>query len=74
MDLTTYLARERISQAELARRLSVSPGLVWQWLNGRRQVAAEQVLPIERATNGAVSRHEIRPDIYPQPNTRRQRR
>ena len=54
-----------MSQAELARHLEVTPGLVWQWLNGHRRIAAEQVLPIEKATDGAVTRHELRPDLYP---------
>jgi DNA-binding transcriptional regulator YdaS (Cro superfamily) len=27
---------------------------------------AERVLQVERATNGVVSRHRLRPDIYPE--------
>ncbi|MCC6196770.1 MAG: helix-turn-helix domain-containing protein [Burkholderiales bacterium] len=50
-------------QTELARMLGVTQGMVWQWANGRRQVAAERVLAIEAATG--VSRHDLRPDIYP---------
>jgi DNA-binding transcriptional regulator YdaS (Cro superfamily) len=37
-------------------------------LNKQRRAPAEWVLPIERATREAgneVSRHELRPDIYP---------
>lgn len=65
MKLDNYLSKENISQAELARKLGVSPGMVWQWLNDHRRIAAEQVLPIERATDGKVTRHDLRPDLYP---------
>jgi DNA-binding transcriptional regulator YdaS (Cro superfamily) len=33
----------------------------------REGVPAERVLPIVRATGGAVTPHELRPDIYPDP-------
>jgi DNA-binding transcriptional regulator YdaS (Cro superfamily) len=69
MQLQKFLDKAEVSQAELARRLSVSPGLVWQWLNGHRRIAAEQVLPIERATDGKVTRHDLRPDLYPRDQT-----
>jgi DNA-binding transcriptional regulator YdaS (Cro superfamily) len=65
MDLATYLETEGVTQTEFAQRLGVTQGMVWQWLNGHRRVAAEQVLPIEGATDGKVSRHELRPDLYP---------
>ena len=65
MLLDQYLEESSISQTEFARRVGVSQGMVWQWLNGRRRVAAENVLPIEEATGGAVTRHELRPDLYP---------
>ena len=45
----------------LARRLAgrISPQAISQW----RQVPAERVLDVERATG--VPRHELRPDLYP---------
>lgn len=58
-------------QAELARRLAAHTGKkikqphVWNWLNRDRTVPAEYVIPIEHVTDGAVSRHDLRPDIYP---------
>lgn len=45
--------------------MGVTPGMVWQWLHDRRRIAAEQVIAIESATEGAVSRHDLRPDLYP---------
>jgi DNA-binding transcriptional regulator YdaS (Cro superfamily) len=65
MQLQKYLEKEGISQAEFARRIDHTPGLVWQWLNKRRPIAAEQVLKIEKATEGKVSRYDLRPDLYP---------
>ncbi|MDE2103498.1 MAG: helix-turn-helix domain-containing protein [Patescibacteria group bacterium] len=53
------------SQSELARRCHVGQPTVWKWLNRAKRVPAEFVLPIERATGGKVSRHDLRPDIYP---------
>lgn len=54
------------SQAHLAARIGVKQQVISFWLTkSRLGVAAEYVIPIERATNGAVTRHELRPDIYP---------
>jgi DNA-binding transcriptional regulator YdaS (Cro superfamily) len=53
------------SQAALAKALGVKPQHVWNWLNRDQRVPAEQVLPIEAATEGKVTRHELRPDLYP---------
>ena len=64
MDLKTYLADPARSQTEFARRLGVSQGLVWQWIDGRTRITAERAIQIERATDGVVSRQELRPDLY----------
>ena len=53
------------SQAELARRCGTSQPRIWQCLNRNRSVPADLVLPIERSTEGAVTRHQLRPDLYP---------
>jgi hypothetical protein len=47
--------------AELARKLSISSQAVSQW----DRVPAERALEVERATGGAVTRHDLRPDLYP---------
>lgn len=49
-------------QSALARILHVTPQAV-QKMCARGRVPAERVLEIEKATG--VSRHELRPDIYP---------
>lgn len=49
---------------ELARRINRSPCFVWQMKTGSRPVPPKLVLPIEDATAGAVTRYELRPDIF----------
>ena len=52
------------SQSELARRIGgkVKPGHIHYWL--KNSVSAEACVGIERATHGAVSRHDLRPDLF----------
>lgn len=52
------------SQAELARRIGKKQAHVWNWLNRDKIVPAEAVLAIEHATDGVVTRHDLRPDIF----------
>lgn len=56
-------------QSALARACGVKQGHVWHWLNKSRKVPADYVLTIEAATNGAVSRYELRPDIFGKPDS-----
>jgi DNA-binding transcriptional regulator YdaS (Cro superfamily) len=49
------------SQAALARRIGKKQAHIWNWLNGT--VPAEQCVPISRATNGAVTVEDLRPDL-----------
>lgn len=51
--------------AALARRLGRTRQALYQW----KRVPPEHVLAIERATEGHVSRHDLRPDLYPRPRT-----
>jgi TorA maturation chaperone TorD len=52
-------------QARLARILGVTQPNVWHWLHKSERVPGEYVLKIEQATGGKVSRHDLRPDLYP---------
>ena len=59
------------SQAELSRRIAkhdkpIKQQHVWNWVNRDEKVPAEVVLAIEAETG--VSRHDLRPDIYPREN------
>ena len=51
------------SQAALGKVLGVSQTSVWRWLKGYSPFPAEYVLATERLYG--VSRHDLRPDIYP---------
>lgn len=54
-------------QSELARKCGASQQQISYWLHkAKKRVPAEYVIPIERATGGRVSRHELRPDLYPE--------
>lgn len=63
MNLKTYL--ETTSQSVFAQALGVTQGTISHWINGRARIPAERVIGIELATGGKVTRHELRPDLYP---------
>lgn len=62
MDLRTFFDKEK-PQTWLAGQLGLTQGAVSQWL--KKGVPPCRVLAVERATGGKVSRHEMRPDLYP---------
>lgn len=49
----------------LAKKIGVTQAAVSNWKK-RKSIPADRVLAIEAATEGAVSRHELRSDLYPQ--------
>lgn len=51
------------SQSAYARLCGVSQTAVWKWLQSGKRLPAEHVLTVEAQTG--VSRHLLRPDIYP---------
>ena len=57
------------SQVAVARAVGVSPQAVSEILRRGKRVPAEWCLPIETATAGAVTRHDLRPDLYPAKET-----
>lgn len=52
------------SQAAFARAIGRSQPTVWEALK-RGTIPAEWCLAIERATDGKITRHQLRPDLYP---------
>lgn len=64
MTLTEFVAQH--GQTGTAEMLGVSQGLVWQWLNGKTRVTAERAIKIEQITAGAMTRAELRPDVFGQ--------
>lgn len=55
------------TQKSVAAKLGVDRITLYRW--GRKGVPAERVLEVERITG--VSRHDLRPDIYPRERKRR---
>ena len=64
MDIQAYLEKHKLSQEQFGRKVGVTQGAVWQWINGRVQVDPKRAIKIERATRGQIKRHELRPDLY----------
>lgn len=66
MNLREYVRQERGLAAKLARDLNVPPVLITQWSSEAdpRPVPIERCVPIERATQGAVMRWDLRPDDW----------
>lgn len=64
-------------QAELARKLSELTGRpvkqqhIWNWLNRDSELPGEFAIPIEKVTNGDVTRQDLRPDLYPESESQR---
>ncbi len=51
-------------QRGLAQAIHVSQGLISGWLYGRYPVSAEKAVAIEIATEGRVTRCDLRPDLF----------
>ena len=63
MKLLDYV-KTRATQRELATKLQITPVLINQWANAKRPIPPERCVAIERATNGEVTRPELRPDDW----------
>ena len=54
------------SQKALADRLGVTQSIVWYWLEkAKKGCPAEHAVKIEAVTGGKVTRHDLRPDLWP---------
>jgi DNA-binding transcriptional regulator YdaS (Cro superfamily) len=61
IDLEFELHNRDITLAELATIMGVNRSTVTRW--NQRRIPAERVISIEQMTG--ISRHDLRPDIYP---------
>lgn len=52
------------SQAALAKSIGVSAPFVNDLLHERKRIPAELCASIEHATRGAVTRYQLRPDVF----------
>ena len=62
--ILNYMERHGLTQTDFGRRIGVSQGMVWQWLNGYRPIGAERAVAIEKKTRGEIKRRHLRPDIF----------
>lgn len=62
MTLSEYLKNN--TKSELADTLGVSQGMISQWVNNTRPVSIKRCVDIENATNGKVTRKDLRPDDW----------
>lgn len=67
MDLLNYIS-DMDRRRKLAQQLGTDPRYLWQMATGRRRIPAERVLALEAATG--ISRHDLRPDLYPRESRR----
>lgn len=51
-------------QSALARHLGITHQAVQSWCS-RNKIPAERVIQVEQIINGKITRHELRPDLYP---------
>ena len=54
------------SQVAVAKAVGVTPQAVSEIVRKGTKVPAEWCIPIEVATEGKVTRHQLRPDLYPE--------
>lgn len=64
MQLSDWLKAKYGRGQELASAIGVPQSFVVKMAKGQKQVPAERCVPIERATAGAVTRKDLRPDDW----------
>ena len=63
MKLNDYLDKHG-AKTKLATEIGAQVQLVWQWASGVRAVPIDRCYAIEQATNGIVTRRDLRPDDW----------
>lgn len=69
MNLSDYRKSAELSQGDFAKQLTeagskASQGLISQWESGAVKVPPDRWGVIEKITDGAVTRHDLRPDVF----------
>lgn len=59
-----YRRKNGLSQAALAQALGVSGAAITHYELGRRTISAEKAIEFEARLGGAVTRKQLRPDIF----------
>lgn len=53
------------TQTAFAKAIGKPQSSVSEILKDGKKVPAEWCLPVEKATHGQITRHQLRPDLYP---------
>jgi len=64
MKLNEYVKQQFGRSVLIARSVGVSPPVVSDWVTGKKQIPVERCVQIEQATQGAVTRIDLRPDDW----------
>lgn len=69
MNLTAYRKKTGLSQAAFAAALTdagsaATQALISQWESGDVTIPAERMAVIEQVTDGEVTRHDLRADLF----------
>jgi DNA-binding transcriptional regulator YdaS (Cro superfamily) len=64
MDIIALVVDLLGGQKKAAKKIGVTQQAVCKWVNKEMPISASSAVKIEKATDGAVTRHEIRPDIF----------
>lgn len=62
--LDHFLRSSGVSQIEFARRYKISQPYLNQIINGKRAAGKKTAEYLEKVTQGAVKKHDLRPDIW----------
>lgn len=61
--LKKYRVENDVTLAEIAKKLSVNKSTVLRWERGDVAIPPQRLRTLERLTG--ISRHDLRPDLYP---------
>lgn len=64
MNFKDWVNGQRGRSLAIAQALGVTPPVVSDWVTGKKGIPLERCVQIERATEGVVSRKELRPDDW----------
>lgn len=64
MKISMYLRQNRGEGVRLAAEMGICPSYLSQMVTGHRPFSIERCVEIERATEGAVRRWDLRPDDW----------
>ncbi|MCP5197021.1 MAG: helix-turn-helix transcriptional regulator [Gammaproteobacteria bacterium] len=63
--IRSYRKQQKLSQMAFAKLIHVRQTAISNYENGRRLPSFKIAVRIQKATNGALSIRDLRPDIYP---------